>query len=639
MAGETRGELAEAIAKVAVQDAAAAVLPGDQVFWEEIPDDAVIKPDITVGSSKNSPHAVFLVNASDSPKESDKKFWRNIGEIFDAKSRLTPRPRVCVLVFKSEIKPELIKLTAAICDSVHLVDRDPTHGAAILKWLEANHANAPSKREDKEALVRSTIRKSSRVFDPEFSGALKSLSTTIGRILRVSRPELEPLWELVTKDYASRVAKPVRSSRTTLLRRGLTRWLVFDSSTLERALSCLYRSRAVPSSQVPAYARLLGMLRPTLGGGVIPADSGGGNDMFSTTGIDLRLAADFFRNAARGDAKVAQQALFAALTGVPEEMSRTASRLRAVPDRVAAWHSYVVANWEKIRSPQGCFRALRACGSDSTFEGRVPPSEGNWLYDHLIAILRAHSGKNNDFGYGTLVGHFKSCREKATFRKMMQEVLADLTGNQARAAERWIRETLQHSAEPGRRGFQDWLAGTKDVNPVIIAAFAYSLAEKLVAVRNPAKIDPSALVAAHAYSLWNKLLTYQDFEPLPALVEAAGGSRVRRVSARTVMADLAERAVQDAGNMPALAFDGGLVCWKSAHGSHTSDKRKELSGRARALRFERDGKGFKIRREAERLMLVLDGTFDDSDIRVLSESGWDRIFYPDEMNELVEAIA
>src|SRR5207247_1823865 len=113
------------------------------------------------------------------------------------------------------------------------------------------------------------------------------------------------------------------------------------------------------------------------------------------------------------------------------------------------------------------------------------------------------------------------------------------------------------------------------------------------------------------YGLWNKLLTYQDFEPLPVLVEAACGANVSRVSARTVMADLAEWAVQDAGNMPALKFEGGLICWKSAHGSHTSDKRKELSGRARALRFEKASKCFQTRPGIKKLFLVLDGTFND----------------------------
>ena len=68
MAGETRGELAEAIAKVATDHALRKLKSHDKVFWEETPEDAVIKPDITVGTSKNAPRVVVLVNASDTAR-------------------------------------------------------------------------------------------------------------------------------------------------------------------------------------------------------------------------------------------------------------------------------------------------------------------------------------------------------------------------------------------------------------------------------------------------------------------------------------------------------------------------------------------------------------------------------------------
>lgn len=56
------------------------------------------------------------------------------------------------------------------------------------------------------------------------------------------------------------------------------------------------------------------------------------------------------------------------------------------------------------------------------------------------------------------------------------------------------------------------------------------------------------------------------------------------------------------------------------------------------LRFQKTSTGFMERPEAKRLLLVVDGTFNDTDIRVLSESGWDNIFYPDEMEKLVMTI-
>lgn len=640
MAGEPRGELAEAIAKVAIQEAAARVLPADTTYWAEKPENAAIEPDITVGPSRDAPRVIFLVNASDSPKESEKKFWRNIGEIFDSKSRLNPRPRVCVLVFKSEIKPELIKLTESICDSIHLVDRDPVHGSALLSWLERNQKSSPSKLEEKEALVRSAADIDSSAYDATFAEALDGLRATLEAKLMARREDLEPLWELATKDYLSRKTAPVRKSRTTLLRRGLARWAVFDSATCERVLDCHLRKRAVPAAQVPEYARLLEMLNLSIAGGVIPPTSSGSQDMRSTTGADLRLAAEFFMNAAGGDVNNAKHALLDALERIPDEMRRIAAQLRGRPAMIKSWHQYTIDNWESLRTPRGCFDALRSCASDPTLGGRVAASgEGNWLYEHLIAVLRAHAGRHNDYGYGSLVGLFKDRRNDPSLRAFLDELTSELSSSEARSAQRWVQQTLQTSAEPGRRGFQDWLAGKKYVNPVVIGAFAYSVTEMLAPIKTPAKLNFTDLLGAHLYGLLNKLITYQDYEPLPQLVKTACKGTVHLVSAPTVMADMAERAVQNAATMPALAFGTGLICWKSVTGAGKDHKRKELGGRARALRFTRDTAGFSVRGGAQKLLLVIDGTFDDDDVTVLQHSGWDGIFYPDEMDDLIKAMA
>ena len=641
VAGESRGELAEAIAKVAVEEALRKAKSREQVFWEETPDAAAIKPDVTTGYSKNIPSNVILVNASDSPKNSDMKFWRNIGEIFDCKTRLDPRPTVITLFFKSEIKPELIALTSALCDASHLVDRDPNHGAAISAWLEGNHGKAPSKKADKERLVRDALNSKSPRYVREFAIAFRDLVSVVNSKLFVQRRALKPLWDLGRNDLLGRMSCQPREARLTLLRRGVARWLVFDEKTRARVLDAHYRGRGVPRDEVPEYALLLGLLTLSVAGGVIPGDLGVRQNMVGTAGTDLRLVAQFFRDAAHGDGPLAREALKGALDGIPDEMRRVAARLRETPMQVAAWQHYAVEHWKSLSTAEGLLDALNQCSIDATMGGSltVPREfESNWLYEHLVAILRASSGRNNDFGYGALVAHFKSRQTDPAFRRFMEKVIRGLDKPAARGADRWLRETLPGSAEPGRRGFQDWLAGKKDVAQVIVAAFAYALAGQLADVRRVSKVSLSGLVAAHSYGLWNKLLTYPDFEPLPVLVATACGSRVSRVAARTVMADLAERAVQDAGCVTALAFRDGLICWKSVTDAGKDHKRKELTGRARALRFTRNDQGFGARPSAKKLFLVIDGTFDSSDLAVLLESGWDEIFYPDEMDKLVKAI-
>lgn len=641
MAGETRGALAEAIAKVATELALTRLRKAEAVFWEESPADSVVKPDLTTGVSKDQPSNVILVNASDSTKESEKKFWRNVGEIFDAKARLSPRPTVIGLFFRSEIKPELIRLTATLCDTTHHVDQNADYGKSISIWLEANHNEAPTSKIAKEGFVRSALSHGARSYNLAFAAGVDKLSIDLANSLYRSRDELNSLWDLITADFVKRRPLPARKARQTLLRRGLARWLVFTDADRAGILAAHLSNKPVQSAQTPSYAISLGMLHKRIGGAYIPTDEAALGDMVSTTGYDLRAGANFFLAAAGGNSDDAIQAISVALSDVPDEMGRAAEHLRVLQDHVGNWHLYVKQHWEELRTPEGCFDALMKCRVDPTMGGEVVAhNDGRvWIYDHLVAILRSNTNKNNNFGYGTMVARFKAGIGKPALTNLLKYSMVGLTEGEKKNAERWIARDLRTAAEPGRRGFQEWLGGTKQVVAPIIAAFSYALAAMFREITDLSTIALDDLVNRHAYSFWNKLLTHPDFEPLPALINIACIKRVELVSCPTVMADQDGRTVQDAGWMRAFAFQQGLIYWKSVTDAGKDHKRKELSGRARALRYSQSADEFQQRPNAQRLFLVIDGTFNDEDIRVLHDSGWDRIFYPDEMTELAEAIS
>ena len=49
-------------------------------------------------------------------------------------------------------------------------------------------------------------------------------------------------------------------------------------------------------------------------------------------------------------------------------------------------------------------------------------------------------------------------------------------------------------------------------------------------------------------------------------------------------------------------------------------------------------KRFTPRPSVQKLILVVDGTWSREDLLALARAGWDKIFYPDEMDKLAEAI-
>jgi hypothetical protein len=641
VAGETRGELAEAIAKVALERALKLLGRKETVFWQESPDGAVIKPDFTIGSDAKSPDILVLVNASGSPKESEKKYWRNVGEVFDTKSRLVESVSVLNVVFLSEIKPELVKLTESICDATCLVDRDPLFGPAVAEWLEAKHESAPSKRDERVELVIRAITRGEVDYDASFARAMQALAKKLSGLLFQTKATLASLWKLCRTDYLSRRGAAVRSAKTTMLRRGLARWLVFENEIRGTVLTGHLQSGRIKLRTRPTYAEPLGMLNRGIGYQSIPAADDAASDMTGTTSRDLRLGAQFFSDATKGDIGRAVAALEDALTGAPEEMRNAAAQLRKVPSLVDGWHDFVLSEWSSLTQASGCFDLLTSCAADPTMAGRVQveATARVWLWDHAVALIRASHGRNNDFGYSSMVGIFKAGQGDRELTSLFDRVISSLSGRALKVAKRWIAETLPDSAEPGRRGFQDWLAGTKDVSPVVIAAFAFALSRELRQLRNPRSLDVAKVLDAHAYNSWNKLLTHQDFEPLPALIEAACGSKVRRLSAHSIMGELGGASVQDAGRMAAYSFDGGLIFWQSVTAAGRDHKRKEISARGRALMYSYDGRRFGTRSGARKLVLVLDGEWRDEDLTVLAESGWDEFIYPDEMELLVKSIA
>ena len=277
-----------------------------------------------MGADKNSPSILTLVNASETARNSDIKYWRNLGEAFDAKARLNPRPMVLNLVFHSDIKPELVRLTETVCDATHLIDRNSDHGPDIIRWLEANHGRAPSEKDGKYEMVRNAILVGSAGFDADFSDSVEKLSLFLSSTIYKQKRSLFPLWKLIESDFKSRSKITVRQSRVTLLRRGLARWLVFEGGIRQKVLQSYYANKAFPKAEMPLYLPDLGMFMLRTNGAFIPPGNYGSGHMFATTASNLRMVAEFFLNAANGNTGTAVAALIESLDSVPSEMNEAA---------------------------------------------------------------------------------------------------------------------------------------------------------------------------------------------------------------------------------------------------------------------------------------------------------------------------
>jgi hypothetical protein len=175
------------------------------------------------------------------------------------------------------------------------------------------------------------------------------------------------------------------------------------------------------------------------------------------------------------------------------------------------------------------------------------------------------------------------------------------------------------------------------------------LARRLVRCAKPIVADRDKLVLAVVQTVFEaKLLTYRNFKPFEVLLEAALGKAglkgTVQPAVRACFAEVASSAGVEldprSSGTTVMRVKNTLVNWQSAHDSHTNDKRKELCGRAPALRYQWDAnmKRFVRRSWAQKMLLVVDGTWCQEDLDALARAGWDGIYYPDELDKLVADI-
>jgi hypothetical protein len=95
-----------------------------------------------------------------------------------------------------------------------------------------------------------------------------------------------------------------------------------------------------------------------------------------------------------------------------------------------------------------------------------------------------------------------------------------------------------------------------------------------------------------------------------------------------------------AGSTNVLVANSTLVRWISVSDAGKTHKCKEFCGKIWGLRIYLNQMNnlIEVNPEIKKAILLIDGTFNDEELNSLHEAGWDEIYYPDELEMLVESI-
>jgi hypothetical protein len=582
MAGEKKGKAYEALVHVALQELIDSKKLAGPLYWNVTPKGMSIEPDFMTGSDPDAPETVLLLNQSNAAGNSHMKFWRNLGELVEAKTVLPNMPRVYCLTF-GVIKNDLEPIQQHAFDQFLWV-RQGTHTWAndLDAFISALVSTFPKGKDTQTDFMRDEL-KSAPAKAKAAYGQLKSLLENMHKAKSVA---LDKLWA----DHRARVIPASPSARNTSLRRGASKLFLFPNH--QEAYRCFKNGTAFKTAV--DHLAPLGLVERRPGGWFPARDS----DVISC--VKLLSEADCL-------------SLFTAkATASGFCLQATKVRDSALLSIYVSWCN---SNWSALKTKSGMKTALLSQHANpqlgiSLPKGCNPPGH-IWIMDVLGAILRATSDKSQSFGLSSLIKHKSSQSQKIGNLFIGDWCSRFMTGFLTR----------KHNFVPP--------PGTVDF-------LAEALADAALEASNSV-ISPSAVLEKYiSKELEAVYLAHRGFEPLWGLISG----RIKAAKQLRIRTCYAEAAGLSgiSGNCTLAKVNHTLINWQSAHGSHTNDKKKELCGRAIGLRYHWDGKAFIRRPGIQKMILVLDGTWKQADLNALLRTGWDEIYYPDEMDLLAKAI-
>ena len=584
MAGERKGKAYEAVLKYCLDQIWSDQGRTDTIFWDTKPREMSIVPDFIFGDNISSPEVVLLVTHSGAAKKSSMKIWRNIGELLELKTLFDTSPRVFSISFESVVYEQLKSTHEALFDGQLVIGELP-YGDSIQEWVEANISKFPTKNSDKVVFVSEASKQ-----DERLALALQSLRSSLAELLNQKNTSAAPIW---TAERKRKKGKPP-AARGTSFRRAISKLLIFESFDIAREL---YWGNGISTRVNPPYSVPLGLAQTHVKGVV---------------GLD----ADIVSCAKMLDADLVEQVVAKAPR---EKLAPWIEQLRSIHhwDFIA---SYIAERYHALCQPETLYSSLvelheypNALVTDQDPPLGWPPKTV-WLLDVLLEIIKIDTGKASGFGYAQLG----------------REVVAAGFGSK--------KDLTSADQFGGGFGLSAWLVRNKtSFKDELVRGMAEVLSKRIkkVGLSKVNSIMRQMPALKSHRIIEDRLCCYSGFDPLLRIVQI-GLPDVRK---EIVQSCFAQRAGLDrAGQMHVAKIGHTLIKCQSATAAGRDHKKKELCGRAVALRYAWDGERYRPRPGVKNLVLILDGAWRQDDIRSLVNSGWDHIFYADEMDALKKTI-
>jgi hypothetical protein len=597
MAGEKKGYIFEILTLKALEVLGYKL--DENLHWGKRPKGFSMDPDFLLGPLEHPTHWLLLTSST-SAKNTTEKFWRNVGELFEA--RLKFGAKIIDLVFEGKQMEDLQEAMTFLCDADLRVEEKP-YGQELLQFVDSVVSKIPSERDHSVAFIKNNLDKSTNG-----SIAFSSYTNDIKEAIHTANSSNSD--EMLSLVHLESSARKTKRSRRTFLRRGLAKLLVCESEHRQKLYQHFQKDHTF-SFEDADYLLQLGYIIKTVRG-------------YSVVDEELLWLLNNFECSTL-EYLIDKSPL--------DRLEWWINPLRNL-DRIGHLRSYVVRHLESLQTAEGMYQELsmiaqnpNACFAKPIFQETAT----NWLYYFIFDILKAHSGKHQGYGFTFLL---------AALRNMKTSINDWLLSSNS-------GELVIRGQDAIRRGLKDWAnrknsTHAKSFSDTFKKAVAYVLCDELSKLTVNDIPSTDKLTAFMMVSLFDqKLASYPEFEPLPYLIERALSEAkidFKRVKNHASFIGEAINKPERSATTSVILARNTLIYWKSAYDKGRNHKTKELCGRISGLRFRVEG-GRIIRRPGYiKFCLVIDGTFNSEQIISLYEAGWDEVFYTDELDKLTAAV-
>jgi hypothetical protein len=587
MANETRGILFETIADAALKQAVKLAGIVGTVRWNEKPENMSIVPDFTIGLTKDEPSHIILVTAIGAARNADMKSWRSLGEMQEVKAQLPTVPTVLNLFFKSEVKQGLASLGIALYDSTLHIDHK-SYYEPLETWVQENVESDVKTREARQEMLASDMKT-----DPDLDKAITFLAKDLGEVLQQRNSELDQLWALMQLDFTKPRTLP--QAKKTTVRRGLGKLLVLEPQVRQLVYAGYDKPNGIQLDAIPQYAWDLGFFKKSLvGAKLADQEIEGALNLLGATTCELIL------------------------NKCPLAMQSWIDEMRQL-ENIPIFLDFLFREFSNITDSKQLIIWLSQCHNDPTnfaktqniiFSGIL---SRNWLFTILMDLVKASTGKLQGFGYAQLAAEI---------------------GSSANISSGYIT-------------IADWANCLPNVNlpDSVIQQVSEVLVKKITTIgkTNLPQLSRKLIEVTKKSALEDRLIPYRNFEPLLWLLEAElekqGKSYIPKVPYVGWVNEYAGVG-KNSATTPFVKVGNTLIHWKSVSDAGKDHKKKELAARARSIKYQYSlsTRTFTHRPGVDQLALIVDGTFNDNDLKILASAGWDIIVYPDQIEELVSSL-